>query len=136
MKIINPLQIKQKDLPLIVLSDNVRGLFAFAIKAHSKGSYNHTMSMIRPGFVATQGMTYKEVPIEKYMNSKYRLKFWQPQLTGEQEERYVELVNEGLDQNWFKKSYDILGVLGQLIKIKLIQNPWKNYCSERETLPL
>jgi len=130
--IIDPLKIKEEDLPLIVFSDDLRGFFAWGIRVHSEGSYSHSMLMIREGTLVTQGGTYSEIPITKYMNSRYRLKFWKIKgLTEDDKSRIRFAVNKDLAQNWWKKSYDWLGIIGQLFRIRGLNNPKKYYCSER-----
>ena len=133
MKIINPLEIKSEDLPLIVFSDDLRGFFAWGIRVHTEGLYSHAMLMVTPKEVVTQGGTYSEVPIEKYMSNRYRLKFWSiKNLTIYDKIRILDAVNEDLKQPWWRKRYDWLGVaIGQLFRVKWIQNPFTYYCSER-----
>ena len=131
-KIIDPLHIPTNLFPIFVFSDDLRGFIGWAIKSHSKGSYNHCMIMTRPGFVATQGWTYKEVPIETYMKGQHRLKFWYYKDIDNIDivDISTEVVKD-LNQSWWKKSYDWLGIIGQAINIRWLQNPFKNYCSER-----
>ena len=74
--IIDPLEIKKEDMPIFVFSDDLRGFLGWGIKNHTQGNYNHSMIMIEPGYVVTQGLTYKEIPIADYMKPSARLKFW------------------------------------------------------------
>ena len=131
MKIIDPLKISKEALPLIVFSDDRRGLFSFGIRVHTKGNYSHCMVMIHPGRVVTQGATYKEIPILKYMAGRYRLKFWQPELDGIDKRKMITAVEKDLKQPFWKKWYDGLGVVGQLFRIRWLQSPWQCFCSER-----
>ena len=131
MKIINPKKIPEDMLPIIILSDDLRGVFSWAIKSHTNGYYSHAMIMINKGKVVTQGGTYKEVPIENYMTERYRLKFWKPDLTLRDILTIQKEVNKDLKQNWWRKSYDYLGILGQLFKVRWLNNPYKSFCSER-----
>lgn len=128
---IDPLKIKEKDLPLIVLSDDLRGFMGWAIKAHTHGAYNHAMLMIEPGTFVSQGGTYKKVPISTYTSGKHRLKFWTYPFSEDEKSMIRFQVKEDLAQNWWRKSYDWLGVIGQLLKIRKLNNPRKSYCSER-----
>ncbi len=130
MRIVDPLRISKLALPMIVLSDDTRSFFGWAIKNHTHGLYNHIMIMINPQKVVTQGLTYKEIPITKYMEGKHRLKFWQPDLSGEDKLRMIEAVEKDLKKPFWRKGYDFLGIFGQSIKVRWIQNPWKEYCSE------
>ncbi len=132
MKIINPKEIKINDLPLIVLSDDRRGFIGWIIKQHSKGSYNHVMMMTRPGYLASQGfLTYAEIPVEKMMKPGIMLKFWRynPIKHNEKIDINIAIAND-LKKNWFKRSYDFLGIVGQFTGLRWIQSPWKFYCSE------
>ena len=132
MNIVNPLAIERKDLPLIVFSDDLRGFFAWGIRVHSEGNYSHSMIMINEQKVISQGGTYSEVLINKYMNNRYRIKFWK--IKNLSNEEYIDITNavkKDLSANWWQKSYDWLGILGQLFKLRGINNPMQYYCSER-----
>lgn len=132
MKIINPLDIKEADLPLIVLADNLRSFIAWGIKKHTKGKYSHIMEMHRVGYFATQGCTYKEVPVRLYMSGKHRLKFWKCKgLTPQAREEWLDMTARELNASWWKRKYDVLGIIGQAIFLRFINNPWTKYCSER-----
>ncbi len=132
MKIINPSEIKKEALPLLVLSDEVRGPISFLIKVHSKGNYGHTMWLIEPDVLASQGSLYRRVPLKKYLTGRHRLKFWQPDLTGTEKIELIETINKALNRPWWFRTYDYVGILGQLFKLKSIQMPFQNYCSEQD----
>jgi len=87
--------------------------------------------MINPGKVVTQGGTYKEVPITDYMKGKHRLKFFKPDLSGEDKVKMIEAVEEDLKQPFYRKWYDWPAIFGFFIKVKWIQSPWQSFCSER-----
>jgi len=132
MSLINPLDIKEEDLPLIVLADNLRSFIAWGIRKHTKGQYVHIMSMHRTGFFASQGWMYKEVPIRTYMEKGYRLKFWKcKNLTTEAREEWLNMIETELKAPWWERKYDIGGIFGQLIFLRFINNPFTRYCSER-----
>lgn len=130
--IINPRKIKLSDLPLIVLADNTRSFMGLLIKLHSRGAYSHIMTMCREGYFASQGWMYKEVKIEKYLK-KYRLKFWIcKDLTEEERIEWIALTKKELNEPWWKRRYDIIGVgIGQLFNIRWFNNFRTKYCSER-----
>lgn len=132
MKIIKPLEITKKELPILVLSDDVRDPVSFVIKVHDKGNYGHTMWWIEPEVLASQGGLYKRVPLEKYLSGRHRLKFWQPNLTGSEKIELIRTINAKLDQPWWFRTYDYVGIFGQLVRLKSIQIPFQNYCSERD----
>lgn len=129
--IIDPLKITEKHLPLIVLSDDMRSFFSWGIKAHTRGLYSHAMMMLKPGKFVTQGWTYKEVNVEKYMKPRYRLKFWSYPFTEEEKSQIRFAVEEDLSRSWWHKSYDWIGIIGQLFRIRKLNNPFKSFCSER-----
>jgi len=131
--IIDPLSLKRQHLPVIVLTDDIRGFMGWIIKAHQHGNYNHIMMMVYPGSVVTQGWTYKEVDIEEtYMTGKHRLKFWRiKDLTPQERINIEEAVDKDLKAPWYRKMYDVVGIIGKLIRIRKIQSPWQYYCNER-----
>lgn len=132
-KSINFEKLTQEDLPLIILADDRRSWIAWLIKKHSRGSYNHIMEMHIPGLFATQNPGgYKEIPISKYLKPHITLKAWKYEpLTEKQRLEWLNYIRYDLKQPWHLRGYDYLGLLGQLIRIRWINNPWKKYCSER-----
>lgn len=135
MNLIDPTKFKQEDMPVFSFSDDMRSFAGWGIKAHSKGNYSHSMMMIRPGYFATQGATYKEVPVETYMKPYIRLKFWQySNLPEGKKKEIIEAVQKDLSKPWWLRRYDAVGILGQLIPGRLtrkINIPYLRYCSER-----
>jgi len=131
MKIIDPYSIHYSDLPMVVFSDDIRGFIPWAIKARTNGSYNHVMWMTDPGYFISQGLTYKEIPMEKYMTKKHRLKFWSLATLGDQNKSNIQRhINDKRDQPWWKNLYDFPGILGQAIGVRWFNLPWKEFCSE------
>lgn len=128
----NPLTIPLNQYPIQVWADSNSDLIASAIKLRTKANYSHVMWMIRPGLVASQGfVTYAEVFIDKYMEPKNRLKFVGLQgITDKGRKHLIESIEEKLNGPWYRKSYDYLGIFGQLTGLTWIQNPWKDFCSE------
>ena len=131
--LIDPLKIKQSDLPLVVLVDDRRGLLGFLIKMHTKGNYNHIAEMHIPGYIATQDpVGFREVPIEKYMRSHHHLKFWQyTPITVEQRQEWVNTLKNELNAPWRRRRYDFLGIIGHMLHIPWLNNPFIKYCTER-----
>jgi len=125
------IDIKDEDCPVFVSADDPLGFISWAIRAWTKGIKNHSMSVRRPGYYATQGWMYKEVPMKLYKNNY--LKFWIfPHMTAEERERIFENIDEHLKAPWWKRMYDWLGIVGQATGIRWIHFPFRNYCSERE----
>lgn len=127
----DPYAVDPKDCPLLVFSHHAFGWFASAIRLRTKGVYSHVMWMTKPGIVATQGWTYKEVPIKEYMKKGDHLVFihlanWLPH----QRRAVLESIQIKLRYPWYKKMYDVVGVVGQAIGVRWIQAPGLAYCSE------
>lgn len=133
MKILNPLEIKEKDLPLIVLVDDRRSFFSWLTKAHTSGNYGHIMELYKPEILASQDFRgFREVNISKYMKPSLFLKFWRVKdLTGAQRNKWLSKIDSDLNASWFKHRYDFIGLIGQLLNVRWINNPRTRYCSER-----
>ena len=128
----HPYKMMCDDLPLIVLSDHSSGFIQWAIKWRTKANYNHVMSMIYPGLFTSQGNTFSEVPLDRYMTKNSRLKFWRiKDLTLEEESLIRGRILRRLALPWWKRGYDYLGILGQAVGLKFINNPWNVFCSEQ-----
>lgn len=136
---INPLtDIKITDLPVVVFSENCRSLISWAIRIRTGGEKNHVMIMTSIDKVASQGFTgYKEYPIQNYMKAGEDLKFVSlaDVATAEEIRAIHDQVEGDLNlkgiKKFLKNGYDFLGIIGQLLGLKFINNPWKNFCSER-----
>lgn len=132
-RFIDPLTIPEKDLPLIVLSDDRRGFLGFGIKAHTHGNYNHAMVMHKKGYFASQNPGgYKEIPLETYLKPHITLKFWQyTNMSAKKKKALLKAIQSDLKAPWYKTKYDYLGIVGQFLRIRWLNNPWASYCSER-----
>jgi hypothetical protein len=130
--LIDPSDILPIDCPVIVLVDDLTSFWGWAIKSHSQGNYNHAMIMYRPGWVASQDLCgYRKRPITDYLQPHIILKFWKPFITGQEKEAIIKKILADLKKPWWSRMYDLLGIAGQAIHIRWLQNPWKRYCSER-----
>jgi hypothetical protein len=92
--------------------------------------------MINPGRFASQGNFFAEDPLSRYMTKNSRLKFWKIKNLKKEEKDLIEKrINERLTRKrpfWrFLTDYDYLGILGQAIGIKRLNNPFRVYCSEQ-----
>lgn len=125
------LAIPREDLPLVVLSDNLRGLLGWGIKRHTQGSYNHAMWFWWPGQVASQGLFYRNVPLEKYLRGQHRLKFWHNPSWDWFDVRAIRnAIRFRLSDPWYRRLYDFRGIVGHCVGLRWIQSPWRYYCSE------
>jgi len=130
--VIRPKLIMGEDLPLIVLSDHSSGFIQWLIKWRTKANYNHVMSMLWPGGFVSQGNTFSGISLNRYMTPNSRLKFWKiKDLTKEEEKLIYDRIRRRLDRPWWKRGYDHVGVLGQALGLRFINNPWAPYCSEQ-----
>lgn len=118
-------------LPMPVFSDNLRSFFSWGIKVHEEGCYNHFMWLIRPGIVASQNATFTEEPIRNYFK-KCRLKFWhRPSWTPEQRKTIIDAIAADLAKPWYRRLYDPLAILGQVLHMDFIQTPGIDICSDK-----
>ena len=131
MQIINPYELKQEDLPLIVLTDDLRSFFNWATTAHTKGNYGHIMTMTEPGLYDSMLFSgYKRVPIKVYDKPSLIIKFWSVKCTPEQAAALLAAVKEYAARKWWQRRYDPLGIIGQLFNVRVLQSPLGEYCSE------
>ena len=131
--IINPYDIPEDKLPLIVCVDDRRSLLGFLIKSHSGGQYNHICEFHRlDTFVSQDPQGYREVPINNYMKPYLLMKFWSVKsATAKQKDLWWDIIEADLNAPWKFRAYDFLGFLGLALNIPWLQNPHKRFCSER-----
>lgn len=132
--LINPLEIKEKDLPLICFIDDSRSFFGYFIRIHTTGQYSHVCEMVKPGKIATQDVFpgYREVSIKKYLKPRYRLKFVKyDKITSAEWNEWKRLVESELNQSWWRRKYDFLGIIGMGLGLRFINSPISRFCSER-----
>ena len=144
-KEINPYSIKAADLPKIILVDDRKSLFGKAIKWHTKEKYTHVMEMHKEMKVASQDLGgFKERSLEDYLQPHITLKFCSYQdespIAYKKREKWKESIQADLTpppgffakiKHFWQNRYDFLGIIGQLLGVRWINNPWKKYCSER-----
>lgn len=132
-KFLDPTALADKDFPIICLSDDRTGFFGWGIKAHEHGNYNHSFILHKKGLAVSQGFCiFEECNIEKFMKKNQMLKFWIiKSMTSEEKQEIISAVNLRLSLPWFKKTYDWLGIFGQLFHLNFIQSPWQTFCSEQ-----
>jgi hypothetical protein len=129
------LNIPERHLPLAVLSSTVTSPFAFGIINVRKSIWNHFMWMHKPGYFASQGFTYSEVPVKKYFGFDHRLKFWRnPNWSEFERQSLIAEINRWLSKPAFSTRYDFLAILGQFLKIAWLQNPATKICSDYGSL--
>jgi len=133
---LDPRTLTEVDLPIMVLADDLRSFVGWGIKNHTSGNYNHVMISHKPWLMISQGFGgLNEIKMEAYLTPNQMLKFWRiKDLTqGEKNTIYRNCVKR-LSLPWYRKQYDYLGILGQFLHLRFIQNPWTTYCSEQVRL--
>lgn len=117
--------------PMPVLSDNIRSLISWGIKVHEKGNYNHFMWYLGHGLVASQDAVFHVAQVKDYFK-RNRLKFWYcPSWTAEQREMILNAVRTDILKPWYKRLYDPLAIVGQLIHFDRLQIPGIDICSDK-----
>jgi hypothetical protein len=123
-------EIPQELLPMLVLSDGLRGFFSWAIKVHEEGAYNHLMWLYKPGLLASQNFTYQSQPVRDYAKG-YRLKLWYCKAwTKEQQQSIIKAIEEKLAKPWYRIIYDVPAIIGQAVELPWIQTPGIDICSD------
>jgi len=124
------LNIPEEDLPLLVLSFNYRNVISTLINMRKSSHYNHFMLFHRPGFFASQGVSFKEEPVENYLGH-HRLKFWyNPDWTDDDKKQMQNQIKKWLVMGTVRSRYDWMAIIGQLIGVKSLQNPYTRICSD------
>ena len=121
--------VKEDQLPMLVISDNLQGLFGLLIKLVTKSFYSHFMFMHKPGMMATQSWWFHEREAKSFQVNSLKL-FWCPTWTQAQRDTLTQVINGCLSKGKWATRYDVLGVVGQFLGWDWLQNPNTNFCSE------
>ena len=133
-KMENLWKIEQKDLPLLVVSDNMRSWVSARIKTHTHGSYNHLMWMVEPGKFITQNWTLQERSIQDYFDG-YRIKLWHnPNWTALQKVKITTMLAARLRKPWYRRVYDPLQIVGIRLGVRWLQIPGIRICSDHSDI--
>ena len=92
-------------LPMMVISDNLQGLFGLLIKLVTKSFYSHFMWMHRPGMVATQSWWFHEALVTSFKKNSLKV-FWCPTWTTDQRATLIQVINKCLGQSWWDTRYN------------------------------
>lgn len=126
----DPRDISQKDMPLIVLSNQSNSIVAWAINWRTSSNYDHAMLCINQGEFVTQGLTYKSVPMKDYLIKGGQLKFVQlVNINDAFTQAFRASVSARLAAKWWHKIYDFPGIVGYAIGLPWIHTPGLEYCS-------
>lgn len=125
------MNIKQDQLPLLVLSRSYYSHFATEISIFDKSVWNHFMWMIHPGKLVSQDAIFHEVPAEDYLSGKYQLKFWTSRSWSAQSRlTLIDALEDELAEPWWKHRYDVMQIIGIKLHIRMLQIPWMRICSD------
>ncbi len=129
---IDPREIKENELPVIIFEEDRQGLFGWTIRWHTKTNYNHVEWMLNCGKIVTQSPKgYKEILLDKCMVKRNFLKFYQFDPIDRSEIDIIrKQVEKDLSKPWWARRYDFLGIIGQATGLRWIQSPWGKFCSE------
>jgi len=135
-KIITLADIDKNKLPFLVVCHDFKSLFGVSVNMHTHGIYSHCMwcwrydEKLKDFMMATQGWTFGEVPLSKYVEN-YMLKFWyNPEWTAEQKATINNIIYARLSLPFWLKAYDIIGIIGQKFNMDWLNIPCLDYCSE------
>jgi hypothetical protein len=116
--------------PLIVFSDHSTSIISWLIKVRTKGTYNHVMTQISDGVVASQDMVFATKDLSKYQKEGSRLLFVEIITNDRAKEAILKSVQAKLELPWHKRRYDWLGIVGQITGLKWFNRKRLEYCSE------
>ncbi len=116
--------------PLMVFADNERGLFSLLVKQRTKGFYGHFMWLIGPNVLASQTLTFRLYELGEYADVCEMKFVYSEGWTSQQRFDLLSAIHQDLKKPWYKRMYDIPGVVLRLFGLKW--NIGKAYfCSER-----
>lgn len=123
--------IPQRDLPMLVLFDNLYSPISARIRRHTRGFYSHVGWMYAPQLISSQEFHLRTKRITDYLEGRNRLKFWHnPLWTEYDRQKVIKEIKRQLALPWWRTRYDWLGIIGHLTGIKWINFPHLDYCSE------
>ena len=132
LTLIEPYSLTSEQCPIFVSSGDMKSFFGWGIRKRTKSWFNHVMIIRVPGMLVSQSKTYEEFDIGRYMKPGQIMKFWRCKDITEQEKNAIMIkIAFELNQPWYKKLYDMPGIIGQLFGMRWFNIPWLNYCSER-----
>lgn len=113
-----------------ISKDGTFDFMSYLIKLRTQAVWNHSMIMRKPGFVVSQGTQLAETRIDEYMKNGTRMDFF---TLANPDPKVIDLMNAYVDKrlagNFITKSYDYLGIFGQMIGLPFIHTPGLDYCS-------
>jgi hypothetical protein len=117
------------EYPFIVFADNIRGLFSWAVKVRTKGSYGHLMWLTDRNTLATQSWYFHKATLDDY--SECNMKFVSnPSWTRDEKNKLLNAIFFDLQKPWYKTIYDFPAIVGQLFGLDWLQSKKNRICSE------
>lgn len=118
------------DYPIFMYSDG-GSLFGWLIRKIDDSAGSHLWTLVGPGVIANQSVTFRLVPIESMRHYTTKL-IWNPEFTVEQRNMMFDSIYKRLDLPWYKRLYDFVGLFGEILeKIGIRLNLSKfDFCSE------
>jgi len=117
--------------PIFLYSDG-GSPFSWLIRKFDDSAGSHLWTLIGPGVIANQGITFTLVPVEKMRHYVTKL-IWNPEYSAEQRNTMLESIFSRLELPWWRRLYDIVGLFGEIAeKILGIHLNLKkfDFCSE------
>ena len=117
--------------PIFMYSDG-GSLFGWLIRKADGSAGSHLWTLVGPDAIANQTITFRLVPVAQMGHYTTKL-IWNPEFTPEQRKTMLKSIFERLELPWYKRMYDVVGLIGELIErtIGLDLNLKKlDFCSE------
>lgn len=126
-------KIEKSDCPMIVFSTSRWNLFNYLTGWKTKGLWTHVMVLTQPDTLLTQDWAgLRSVPLANYLKKDMRLKFWKIKNLNQSQRDWINLnIYRAMRSPWWTRQYDFLGIFGQAVGWKALNNPWKKFCVER-----
>ena len=118
--------------PYLIFTNNLTSWISNIIKKHTAGEYSHVLWKMDKICGISQGWILKKINFSKtYLRGNHRVKIWRVK-TASLNQKYAMFydIKMQLYKPWYKKLYDWPGIIGQLFRMRWINYPWRNYCSE------
>jgi hypothetical protein len=116
--------------PIFMYSDG-GSLFAWLIRKFDDSAGSHLWTLIANDAIANQSLTFRIVPVEAMKHYTTKL-IWNPEFNTDQRRIMMESILARLSLPWYKRLYDVIGLVGELLeKVGIRLNLSKfDFCTE------
>lgn len=124
-------RIPESDLPIIVYCDG-GSLFGWLIRRIDKSMASHLQALAwidGEVKICSQGLTFTTHPIDQMAGYNSKL-IYNPVWTDAERKRLTEAIKYRLALPWYKRLYDVPGVIGEALHVDWLQVGWFDFCSE------